>query len=480
MNRTLRYMGHGAAGLLIGAAFSTSCSASDNGGGGGAVGGVGASGGAGGGVGGGVGGAAGTGGADGGGTGGGINLDGSLNDGKINADAACDLQTYKATVTKAPVDVIFVVDNSCSMAEEMKGIQDNINTNFAQIIASSGIDYRVIMIGEHGSYNQPTSYESSICIGPPLGGAPCTSVQQNTAPANNPPVFYHYDHDDVESTDAWCKMLNWYKEPDRYNLAPGGWSEWLRKEALKTFVLVTDDAMNCTWPPTSTYYSSCSTNGAKCYTDGSSSTYSTLAPLAAQGFDADILGIDPVQFGTPQNRNYVWHSLTGVVKNSASTTGEYQPTDPIVPYASKCSTAVNAGTGSQALSILTGGLRYPVCEGLGFDVVFKKIAEGVIKGAKIQCDFPMPAPPAGKELDPKTVQIEYTPSKGGSTEKFTQVADASACKPGAFYIQLGTDGGADGGVADRLVLCPDACNKVQGDDAANIEILALCKSGGPI
>ncbi len=354
--------------------------------------------------------------------------------------------------------------------------------NFAQIIASSGIDYRVILVGEHGAYDQPI-YESSICIGPPLGGAPCTNVQANTAPVNNPPVFYHYDHDDVESNDAWCKMLDWYKKPDRYNLAPGGWGEWLRKEALKTFVLVTDDRMDCTWPSTASLYPSCSANGTKCYDDGTTSTYPTQAVAAAQAFDQDILSLDPVQFGTAQSRNYVWHSLAGVPKNTASATGEYQPSDPIVPYSTKCTTAVNSGPGTQALSILTGGLRYPVCEGLGFDVVFKKIADGVIQGAKIQCDFPMPAPPAGKELDPKTIQIQYTPSQGGSPEKFQQVKDATECKPGAFYIEPGVDGGADagdGGGNDRLVLCADACKKVQGDDSANIEILALCKSGGPI
>ena len=150
-----------------------------------------------------------------------------------------------------------------------------------------------------------------------------------------------------------------------------------------------------------------------------------MAPQAAQFFDADLLAADPVQFGTAQKRNYVWHSLSGVIKNSASALGEYQPTDPLVPYTSKCSTAMNSAPASQALSMLTGGLRYPVCEGAGFDVVFKKIAEGVIQGAKIQCDFPMPEPPAGKELDPKTIQIQYTPSVSGSKEIFEQVADVA-------------------------------------------------------
>src|SRR5262249_26006498 len=106
----------------------------------------------------------GTGGTD-GSTGGSLNLDGSLNDGKITPDAACDLQKYEAKIEKAPVDVIFIVDNSCSMSDEIDGIQNNINTNFAQIVGPNGIDFRVILIAEHG----PVS-DDSICIDPPLSG----------------------------------------------------------------------------------------------------------------------------------------------------------------------------------------------------------------------------------------------------------------------------------------------------------------------
>ncbi|MBK7579432.1 MAG: hypothetical protein IPI67_04415 [Myxococcales bacterium] len=135
--------------------------------------------------------------------------------------------------------------------------------------------------------------------------------------------------------------------------------------------------------------------------------------------------------------------------------------------------------GYQALSILTGGLRFPVCEGTGFDAVFQKIADGVVKGAKLACEFPMPEPPVGKELDSKTIQIEYTPSSGGGTIKFDQVDNAAACKPGAFYIVAGSDAGGDAGKGE-IILCPDTCKTVQGDGKADIEILALCKSGGPI
>lgn len=142
MQRPLRYLGYASAGLMLGGALSSACASETSGGvGGGGAGGAGMAGAAatGGTV---SGGAGGTGATD-ASTGGGINLDGSITDGNINPDAACDLQTYQATITKKPVDVIFIVDNSCSMDEEMVGIEKNINQNFAQIIAASGLDYRV-------------------------------------------------------------------------------------------------------------------------------------------------------------------------------------------------------------------------------------------------------------------------------------------------------------------------------------------------
>jgi hypothetical protein len=429
-------------GSSLGVLLAGACSANDNNGGDG----QGLSGGAGGsesGTGGASGGSGGTSGTD-ASSGGGVNLDGSFND-AITADAACDLQKFKATITKKPVDVVFVVDNSCSMIEESQGIEQNINQNFAQIIQSSGIDYRVVMIAEHGPY----SPDSSICVGSPLGGAPCaTPVPVNTPPINNPPLYYHYDHNDVESWDAWCKMLDWYDKPDRWGLMPGGWKAVLRPEAFKIIVAFSDDSISCSL-------------GTFDYDDQNTAAG---ALTAATQFDADITSLDTAQFGTVAERNYRYYAIVGVAPNPAGPTQPYAPTDPITM--ADCPSAVNTGPGHQGLAILTGGLRFPVCDGTGYDVVFQEIAAGVIEGAKIVCEFPMPDPPAGKELDPATITIEYTASATGDLTKFKQVADASKCEPNAFYI--------DG---DTLKLCDDACSLVQADNQAEIDILALCKSG---
>ncbi len=379
-----------------------------------------------------------------GGNGAGINFDAGSNDGAINPDAACDLQKFTAKLEKKPVDVIFILDNSCSMTDEIIAIQNNINTNFAQIIQNSGVDYRVIFIAEQG----PANPDESSCIGPPLGGTKCP-VAANQPPVNNPPVFFHYDNNDVESHDSLCKMIDWYDKPDRYNLAPAGWSQWLRKEAFKAFVEITDDGISCT-------------RGQWSYND---SDQVAAGQTAAQKFDLDIMARDPAQFGSITDRNYVWYSIIGIGANPNSPDKSWGPTDAVTT--SKCSTAPGPGTGYQWLSNMTGGIKFPVCEGQGFDVVFQEIAKGVIKSASIACEFNMPTPPVGKEIDPKSLTVEFTPQNGAPI-KFTQVDNAAACAPNAFYIE-----------ADKIKLCPGACTTVQGSPNADLQILALCKGPGP-
>ena len=92
-------------------------------------------------------------------------------DGGIDRDAACGDVRAQATLAKSPVDVIFVVDNSGSMTLEIQSVEKNINQSFAAIIAASGLDYRVILISNHGS----ASADQSICISAPLASnASCT------------------------------------------------------------------------------------------------------------------------------------------------------------------------------------------------------------------------------------------------------------------------------------------------------------------
>ncbi len=338
-----------------------------------------------------------------------------------NLDAACASVSAKASLTKKPVDIIFVIDNSSSMEEEIQGVQDNINASFADIIRKSGLDYRVIMVTQHGSVGV-----YRVCIKAPLSGTSCAPVPWG--PVFNPPIFYHYSTlvDSYNSLDALIKTYDGSRG-DEYSLAPHGWAAWLRPEAFKVFVELTDD---------------------------------NARMLSASSFDKNLLAMVPNQFGTAANRNYVWHSIVGVAANT-------NPKDPWLPsvpvVASKCLTAENSGSVYQELSILTGGLRFPLCDTTSYDSIFNSIAQGVVSGAKIACDFPLPPPPAGEVINLNTVLVTYTPMGIGTPETFRQVSAMNQCTAGAFYIEK-----------NRIYLCPNTCQQVQQDNQAALSILFDC------
>jgi hypothetical protein len=123
--------------------------------------------------------------------------------------------------------------------------------------------------------------------------------------------------------------------------------------------------------------------------------------------------------------------------------------------------AVNPGTGYQALSILTGGYRFPSC-GLDYTDLFTLMAQGVIDGAKVACEFAVPEPPPGETLDLATVQVKYS-SMGAPVATFNQVSDLASCIGDGFYIEAGF-----------IKLCPDACTFVQSDPDAKIDIAYGC------
>ena len=343
-----------------------------------------------------------------------------------NRDAACASVKAEATLEKGPVDIIFVIDNSGSMTDEIVAVQSNLNTNFADIIGTSGLDYRVVMVTSHGDARA----RQSICVSRPLSSVDCSPVP--LLPGNNPPRFYHYSIE-IESTDSFRRLLNSYNgvEKDQFGLAPLGWSQWLRTDAFKVFIEITDDESD----------------------------------MAHTDFDSQLLSKAPMQFGTAANRNYVFHTIAGLKENTPATKA-WEPTDPI--QTQRCTRgggAVNAGTKYQQLSILTKGLRFPICEYASFDAVFNGVAAGVIAGAKVACDFPLPAPPPGQKIDPDSVLLEYTPGGGGPLQTFKKVAGAAACMPGAFYVDR-----------DRIFICPDACNTVQADAKAKVNVLFDCLS----
>ncbi|MEZ4452770.1 MAG: hypothetical protein R3B09_25135 [Nannocystaceae bacterium] len=360
--------------------------------------------------------------------------------------SACGEQAYDAMLEILPVDIIIAIDNSGSMGQEIVGVQNNINQNFAQIIENSGIDYRVIMVTRHGKANP----DESVCIEAPLSGIPMGGcANPPTQPVFNPGKFYHYSIE-VASNNALCLLGTSYNgtTKDVFNLEPNGWQTWLRLEALKVFVVITDDRVNCSW------------NG----TMNDANTVAAGNTVATQ-WEQKIETLAPEHFGTdPQNRNFQFYSIVGMAFNNPQDKA-WTPKDAI--QTAKCNTAANPGTGYQALSNNTEVIRFPLCDTTSYDVIFQAIADGVIKGAKIVCDFPIPEPPMGKTLDLDSIKVEYTPGMG-VPQVFDQVPSVDMCTPTSFYI--------DGG---EVHLCPDACTAVQSDKDANIQLKFACEPIDP-
>jgi len=361
--------------------------------------------------------------------------DGACSETCTNNPNVCGESSAEASLSVSPVDIIIVIDNSGSMGNEIDGVEANINTNFASIIEESGLDYRVIMVARHGS-------GTNICVEAPLSGIPQGGCNPPpTQPVFNPGKFYHYSVG-ISSHNAWCQLLATFNgtTKDQFNLGPNGWQEWLREDAVKTFIAISDDGSSC---------------GP--YNDGNNVNGGINA---ANAFDAALLALSPLHFGTAEQRNYFFYSIIGMAFNDPKTL-PYFPEDPIVT--AKCNTAADAGTGHQALSILTGSLRFPLCDTSDYSVVFKAIAEGVIKGAKVACEFEIPEPPMGENLDYASIKVEYTPMGQGDPQVFNQVLGPDQCGPGKFYVDI-----------DTVILCPEACAAVQKDKDAKILVKFSC------
>lgn len=386
--------------------------------------------------------------------------------GSTGEGGSCIDAVVEATVKLKPVDIVFVVDVSGSMSEEIAGIEQNINVNFAQIIGQSGVDYRIIMLVDHG----PGTYE--LCVEAPLSTIPkggCASIGQNP-PGNNPGKFYQYSLKGYpQSNDSLCLVLDtlYGTKKDEFNLAPNGWVEWLRPEAAKTFLFISDDRPTCTW------------NGPDGPVKFDDQTSAVAGKQMAIDFDKALMGYAPQQFGTVANRNYQFYGLVGLqsknlAKNidnlqpiapNAPALEPYQPLDPVTK--DYCKSAVAAATGYQYLAKGTGGLRFPVCELSGYDVIFKKIAEGVVSGSKVPCKLELPKPSMGQELDLNTVSLVYTPSDMGSQQTFTKVDDEFACGGAKDKFYIDEKNGL-------ILLCPDTCKAVEADDAAKVQVKVEC------
>ena len=405
-------------------------------------------------------------------------------DPRTGEGGGCGSVVGEAEEVSRPIDIVIVIDNSASMAGEIEAVQERINQDFAAIIEDSGIDYRVIMVSRFGNVfdendggGGPFDSAFSICVGPPLGSVTCPDEESDPTPAvaNNPPRFFHHSTD-VGSRNLWCRLTGSFAMSDPYPdarggwvpVAPNGWGEFLREEAFKIFVGITDDAPNA------------SGDGSDSNCPASTGFSNTLA--GAQSFDAALRALSAPQFGAydagdpDQDRNYAWYSIVGMAGNDPTDPTPLEPDEPVETQCCQgdgdvvdCPNSNNApltdgvrsGAGYQELSRMTDGLRYPSCFNDNFDEVFNAIAQGVIDRSVVPCQYEIPD--VEGIINVQNIQAVYQPGGGGTPQPFPRVDSAGDCNGEEFYLDSNTN-------PTQLFLCPDACTLVQADTQAAIDI----------
>lgn len=315
-------------------------------------------------------------------------------------DASC--ASTEAAAIKPPVDVIMSIDQSGSMSDDIANVKNNVN-KLSDYLKKTGLDYRVVMIGTPGTgtYN--------ICVPPPLGlGAPSCG--------SNPPIFRSVNQN-VQSLDTLKLILSTYSSAVG---TPTAWADFLRKDAVKVFVPVTDD---------------------------------NSTAVKGLDFDTQLLAKPGGQFGTAAKRNYVMFPIIGAPAYPAETP--------------KCgSNAVNTGPEYIAVAKLTKGKWFPICL-TDFGPVFEEIAKDI--ASSVACELTIPPPPAGETLDPKKVNVSYTPGTPPGPPEDILLDDSKPCDAGANGWQYNAD-------KTKVLLCGDACTKVKADLGAKVNVQFGCET----
>ncbi len=130
---------------------------------------------------------------------------------------------------RQPVDFIMAVDNSGSMRDTVAQVEDNLGS-FGSRLASSGIDYRFVMVSQRGTDRS----EPDVCIQPPMAGPGCSNSAR----------FRHLSQT-VGSHSAYNDILNCYDGCGSNNRA---YNDFLRPNSLKQIIVVTDDESQLPWP----------------------------------------------------------------------------------------------------------------------------------------------------------------------------------------------------------------------------------------
>lgn len=369
----------------------------------------------------------------------------------LDPDAACAYAMVEAEIERLPVDIVWVVDNSVSMQPAIDQVTAGLD-DFAALIASSGIDYRVIVLSLRGrgelSVMGRTRY--GVCIQPPLAGDDSCGDGSR---------FFHVSAD-IHSTQPVEQILgtlgqtSGYTAGEQHGSPP--WRHLLRDGATKTLVVVTDDNSRTCDRPVGTCASS-------------------DPPLSATSLEDFPGGPNPFNSRTlgPGIRTSAYGTLFDGYTFSALY-GWGSATDPDVPctYPGGATPPAPGWTYTELVS-RTSGVRAQICDGAAaWAPFFDDVASAVTRSSRIDCTIPLPSPPDDMLLDPNRVNVVIR-SADGTTSTVGRVPDAAACDArGGWHYDASTP-------PTQLILCPATCEAAREALSApgtGIEVLFGCDS----
>lgn len=348
-------------------------------------------------------------------------------------DAACAIATSEAEVGNRPVDIIWMVDNSTSMEPAVREVQSGLN-DFANRIASGGLDYRVIMLSLRGTSGGGDRFP--VCIPAPLAGdSSCGDGER----------FFHVDVD-ILSTQLIEQILGTlaqsegFAEGDSRGSAP--WRELLRADSTKTIVVATDDNQRTCDRPCP---------GCMCQPSDPELTPTSLEDFPGGGdpFNGNQLGpgILTDEYGT-LFEGYTFNGIYGW--------GSASDPDVLCTYPDD-SMPDAAGHTYTALVQRTGGVRAQICDqadSATWDTFFEAVATTVEETARISCNIELPPPPDGMMLDPTKVNVLFTAAD--ETVPIFKVPGAADCGglSGGWYYD-------DNEEPTSVILCESSCDDAQ-------------------
>jgi hypothetical protein len=135
----------------------------------------------------------------------------------------------------------------------------------------------------------------------------------------------------------------------------------------------------------------------------------------------------------------------------------------------ECEQAAAMGQVHRALVEQTGGVSGDLCL-QDFAPVFDELAQAIVSGAELDCDWAIPEPPTGETLDFGSVNVRYTNVSGFGTllGKVPSEVECPDFDNGWYYD--------DPVNPTRILACPETCSEIRTRGVKNVEVLFGCAS----